>query len=121
MGIEIERTPEVKKFIPFMTDQEKEVCRHSQMVCFERVSEKLQNNNYFLVVLDEVLDAINSGMIEEELLYNLLKNKPPQTEIVLTGRAPSNKIKELADYISEIQNRKHPFSKGITARKGIEY
>ena len=104
-----------------MTEQEKQICSTSQRECFDRVLQKLQNKNYFLVVLDEVLDAVNSGMIEEESLYNLLKNKPQQTEIVLTGRAPSNRIIALADYISEIQNKKHPFSKGVKARKGIEY
>ena len=43
-----------------------------------------------------------------------------ELEFVLTGRNPSGRLLELADYVSEIQKRKHPFDKGIGARKGIE-
>lgn len=42
-------------------------------------------------------------------------------EIVLTGRNPDERLIELADYVSEIKKRKHPFDRGIYARKGIEY
>ena len=71
-----------------------------------------------LVVFDEIMAAVNYGMV--------LENRPgrDQTdglEIVLTGRDPSEKLIAAADYVSEICKRKHPFDRGIMARRGVEY
>ena len=73
------------------------------------------------VILDEILHACNYGLVSEEELYSMLKKYSARVEFVLTGRNPSAKMKETADYISEIENRKHPYEQGVTARKGIEY
>ena len=51
----------------------------------------------------------------------MLKDRPDNLEVVLTGRDPSDELLELADYISEVKMVRHPFEKGIRARKGIEY
>lgn len=74
-----------------------------------------------VVILDEILHACNFGLVSEEELYSMLKKYSARVEFVLTGRNPSAKMKETADYISEIENRKHPYAIGIEARKGIEY
>lgn len=74
-----------------------------------------------VVILDEILHACNFGLVSEEELYSMLKKYSARVEFVLTGRNPSAKMKETADYISEIQNRKHPYEQGVTARRGIEY
>ena len=50
-----------------------------------------------------------------------LKNRPEKLEVVLTGRNPSETFLELADYVSEIRMRRHPYEKGIPARRGIEF
>ena len=55
------------------------------------------------------------------IAITFLKEKPEKMEIVLTGRNPDMQLIELADYVSEIKKRKHPFDRGIYARKGIEY
>ena len=54
-------------------------------------------------------------------MLELLKGRPENLEVVLTGRNPSEAVKEAADYISEIQKVKHPFDSGVAAREGIEY
>lgn len=74
-----------------------------------------------LLVLDEVISACNHGIIEESVVLDFLRNKPEELEVVLTGRNPSTALLELADYVSEICKRKHPFDKGIRARRGIEF
>ena len=56
----------------------------------------------------------------EEVL-NLLKEKPETVEVVITGRYAKKEIVEVADYVVYFQMLKHPFYKGITARKGIEW
>lgn len=75
-----------------------------------------------VIVLDEVLHAINAGLLaESELLYFLDEAKHSSgAEIVLTGTNPGEEISKRADYISEIRKIRHPFDRGILARKGIE-
>ena len=75
-----------------------------------------------MVILDEVLAAIDENLISKRKLIDLLKTKAPKIEVVLTGYPrPPKSILVLADYISEIKNLKHPYQKGIPARKGIEF
>ena len=74
-----------------------------------------------LLVLDEIMAAMNFHIVPEALVLEFLKNKPENLEVVLTGRDPSEQMQELADYISEIKKVRHPFEKGISARIGIEY
>lgn len=76
---------------------------------------------YGLIVLDEAVSACNHGLIKCETLVSLLKNNGAEREIVLTGRSPAPELCALADYITEMRKIKHPYEKGVTARKGIEF
>ena len=77
--------------------------------------------DYDMLILDEIIGAVSLGVIEEDTLIDFLKSKPLHMEILLSGRNASNKIIEIADYVSEIKCIKHPFEHSIVARKGIEY
>lgn len=103
-----------------------------QMTEEEKIQEKKENeemisklfeeaNDYDVLCLDEVLYAIRANLLEEELVIQQLKKRKKELEVILTGRDPSERIMELADYVSEIQKKKHPFEQGIPARFGIEY
>lgn len=74
-----------------------------------------------MLVLDEAISACNHGVISEERLRDFLRNKPEKLEVVLTGRAPSGGLLDLADYVTEMKKVKHPFDRGIPARRGIEF
>ncbi|MEG1781932.1 MAG: cob(I)yrinic acid a,c-diamide adenosyltransferase [Oscillospiraceae bacterium] len=74
-----------------------------------------------MLILDEVISAIDAGFISENSLIELIEENRPHLEIILTGRQPDEKILLTADYISRISCEKHPFDKGIKARRGIEY
>ena len=79
-----------------------------------------------LVVFDEIMAAVNYGMIPEKNVLDFLEKRPKKgepdgLEVVLTGRNPSEALILEADYVSEICKRKHPFDKGIKARRGVEY
>uniref|UniRef100_UPI0032171F19 cob(I)yrinic acid a,c-diamide adenosyltransferase n=1 Tax=uncultured Draconibacterium sp. TaxID=1573823 RepID=UPI0032171F19 len=78
-------------------------------------------NNIQLLVLDEILIAIKYGYISEEELIEFIDNKPACTELVLTGRGATEKIKQTADYITVLMKEKHPYENGIPAREGIEF
>ena len=81
----------------------------------------LIDSNYDVIILDELLDVITLSLINEGKVYDLLVKLKDDHEIILTGRMPSHKIKPILDYSSEIKKHKHPFDKGIKARKGFEY
>ena len=76
--------------------------------------------DYDMIVLDESLYAIDRGLLSEKKLIDFLKNRPEHLEVVLSGRNPSEAVKEQADYISEICKVKHPFDRGLSSRVGIE-
>lgn len=119
IGITVIRTENVKKFIPYMTEQELEECRASQMNCFNTA--KRMAPEFDMLVLDEIIGAVNTGMLDLNSVTEFIKQKPENLEIVMTGREPPSGLLELADYISEIKSVKHPYDKGLKARKGIEY
>lgn len=74
-----------------------------------------------LLVLDEIMAAVNYHMVSEDEVLHFLNNRPEGLEVVLTGRDPSKRMLLTADYVSEIGKTAHPFDRGIGAREGIEY
>ncbi len=83
--------------------------------------EGVLSGNYDLVVLDEVNVALNFKLLELEDVIQLIKDKPYHVELILTGRYANARLIEMADLVTEMVKVKHPFDKGIKARKGIEY
>lgn len=121
LGIPYLRTDDVKKFISFMNDEELEACRKSHQNCFEALTGMTRIRTFDCIVLDEVLDAVSTGMLPEEELLAFLNQTKGHTEVILTGRNPGDKVAALADYITEMKKIRHPYDKGVFARKGIEY
>lgn len=74
-----------------------------------------------LLILDEICAARNSGMVDEALAKQAVLERPQHREVVLTGRNPEAWMMEAADYITDMQPRRHPYEQGIPARKGIEF
>ena len=74
-----------------------------------------------LIVLDEVVSAYNHGVIDREELLAFLREEGARREIVLTGRDPAPALLELADYATEMRKEKHPFDRGVPARRGVEF
>ena len=83
--------------------------------------EAVLSNKYDLVVLDEVNVALSFHLIELDEVVQLVRDKPPHVELILTGRNADTRLIEMADLVTEMANIKHPFDKGTKARKGIEY
>lgn len=83
--------------------------------------EAIMSGTYDLVVLDEVNVAAEYKLVELDDVIDLVHRKPENVELILTGRYADNRLIEIADLATEMVNVKHPFEKGISARKGIEY
>ena len=86
---------------------------------FEDVKRKA--GSYQMIVLDEILDAVEFGYIAEDELLSLISELKLNSEIILTGHNITEKISNISDYISKINELKHPYTKGVLAREGIEY
>lgn len=103
------------------SEEEKNEIREKSKKLLITLFERIKNENTDLLVLDEALNAIETGCIDEEILIDLIKNRPCRTEIVLTGRSASEKMIEVADYVTKMACEKHPYDSGVKARCGIEF
>jgi cob(I)alamin adenosyltransferase len=81
----------------------------------------IYSEKYDLVILDECNVAVSWGLINSKDVIDMLKERPANIEIVLTGRGAPKELIDYADLVTEMKMVKHPFDKGIKARKGIEY
>jgi cob(I)alamin adenosyltransferase len=87
-----------------------------------RVAQQIvREGEYDLVVLDEVLGAVKAGLVPLDELLALVRSKPPELHLVLTGRGAPPELVEVADLVSEIRPIKHPYERGIKAQRGIEF
>ena len=111
---------EHEKFSMRMTDEEKAQRRMFYAEQFRKATQTAVQDGYDVLFLDEIVYTIRAGLFDEAMLIDFLKNKPEHLEVILTGRDPSPGLIELADYVSEIRKVKHPFDRGLPARRGIE-
>lgn len=117
LGAEVYRGKAGQKFVFQMNDAEKAATR------------ALQNENLRaalarpvdLLVLDEACAAWELNMVDRQLLEQAVRERPAGQEIVLTGRKPAPWMEELADYSTEMHCWRHPYEKGVKARKGVEF
>ncbi len=84
------------------------------------VSEIIQSGVYDVLVLDEVTIAIYFKLFSVTDLIDILKLKPEQTEIIITGRYAPHELIELADLVTEMKEVKHYYQKGVLSREGID-
>jgi len=81
----------------------------------------LAGGQYDVLVLDEFLTSIKTGLIPEADALEIIKSRPPETELVLTGRGCPPAIIALADLVSEIKDVKHYLRAGVPAREGLDF
>jgi len=82
--------------------------------------DQILSKKYHIVVLDEINIALDKKLLTIQEVTDLIKQKPPDLHLVLTGRGAPKKLIDLADLVSEVKEIKHPFKFGIPAQKGIE-
>ncbi|OPZ70881.1 MAG: Cob(I)yrinic acid a,c-diamide adenosyltransferase [Firmicutes bacterium ADurb.Bin456] len=87
----------------------------------EAAKREIAAGQYDLIVLDEILYALNYGLVGLEDVLEILNQKPERLHLVLTGRNAPPQIIERADLVTEMREVKHPFTEGVAAQKGIEY
>ena len=88
---------------------------------FELAQKIVNSDEYDLVILDEINVALNLKLVAMNAVIHLIRNKPEHVELILTGRYAPPEIIEVADLVTEMKEIKHPYTRGIPPRKGIEY
>jgi len=88
---------------------------------FALAAEALKSGEFQLVVLDEAMAALSSGLLKLDALTEALKGRAPGVEVVLTGRNPPPELMEMADLVTEMRCVKHYYQAGRKAAKGIEF
>ena len=117
-GINVVSGKELQKFTFQMNEEELKELRDYNNEMLDNLFEMAKD--YDMLVLDESVYSIDKDLLDETKLIEHLEKKPFALEVVLSGRNPSERLIDHADYVSEIRKVKHPFDQGISSRIGIE-
>ena len=83
-------------------------------------TEGVASGEYDLVILDELNVALSFGLVDLLPVLDLIERRAPRTELIFTGRNPPTELVDRADLVTEMVEIRHPFQKGLLARKGID-
>ncbi len=95
--------------------------REQAQLALAAAREAMLSGKYDLVVLDEVNVAVAFKLLPLAEVIKMIKDKPPQVELILTGRKAAPELIKMADLVTECLKIKHPYDEGVGARRGIEY
>jgi len=87
----------------------------------KRIAQTAEKRFYDVLILDEIVFCLSEGLAKFEDVKDLINKRDSAVEIILTGRGATAELMELADLVTEMKNIKHPFDKGLPARRGIEF
>lgn len=105
------------RFVSELTDEERVRVRTRQ----DELVRQVTGETWDLVVLDEACFAVRAGLVDEDVLTTCVRERPEGTELVLTGRDPAAWMLDVADYVTEMRCERHPYERGVVARKGVEW
>ena len=100
--------------------QNKQLDKEKALEAWAEAKKFLSDSEIGLVVLDEITYMVNYNYINEKSILEALSGRPKNQHVVITGRAASKNLIEIADTVSEVINIKHAFSEKIRAQKGID-
>ncbi|MGQ0606804.1 MAG: cob(I)yrinic acid a,c-diamide adenosyltransferase [Candidatus Nitrosotenuis sp.] len=119
---EFELTAIGKGFVGILDDKTpRETHQKIAKEAIQMAKEKILSEKYNIVILDEINYAVNLGLIDVANVLDLIKSKPQDVTLVLTGNHVKQEIIDVADLVTEMKEIKHPFQRGIRAKKGIDF
>jgi cob(I)alamin adenosyltransferase len=95
--------------------------RKNAQDAIQLVHQKMDSGRYDILILDEINNALHLRLVDLEQVLEIIRRKPSQMHLVLTGRDAHPQVIELADTVSEITEVKHAYRKGIEPQPGIDY
>ena len=120
LGVSIYRNELPHGFFPNMSKEVKQQVKQMHNHTLSEVTRLARTNECSLLVLDELNAALSLELIDHDAVISLLDDHG-EAELVITGRNPCEEVLVRADYVTEMQLVKHPYQKGVKARKGIEF
>ena len=87
----------------------------------EVAKQKIASGNYDIMILDEINYAARLNLVSQQDILDIIAAKPEKTSLVLTGNYVSEAIMAAADLVTEMREIKHPYQRGIKAKKGIDF
>jgi cob(I)alamin adenosyltransferase len=88
---------------------------------WRRAGELVREEGLDMLILDEINIAVSYGLVELAEVLSFMRAKPERLELILTGRYAPKEMMDLADTVTEMREIRHHYSRGVAARKGIEY
>ncbi len=88
---------------------------------WELLYKEATSSNWDIIVADEIIGAVSGKLLPLQNVVKLIKDKPFGLDLVLTGHHCSKKLIQLADLVTEMHEVKHPFQKGILAKRGLDF
>jgi len=86
-----------------------------------KLAQTAEKRLYDCLILDEIVFCLSKGLAKLQEVKRIIDKRHPSVEIVLTGSDASKELIALADLVTEMKKIKHPFDKGLAARRGIEF
>lgn len=122
MGCQIELIPTGKGFCgiqgnPYPFQEH----RKNAQEAIALARQKIVSGEVDLLILDEIHNALHLKLVDLEQVLDLLRHKPPEMHLVLTGRDAPQEVIEWADTVSEVKEIKHAYRRGIEPQPGIDY
>lgn len=114
------RTKEIHKFTFQMNEEEKVATARNCQELFRQATALAVEQQARLLVMDEVIDA-SRGFLPMDQLCAFLDSRPEGLEVVMTGHGLPQELADRADYITHVRKEKHPYDRGVMARKEIEF
>ena len=87
----------------------------------EVAKQKIASGNYDVMILDEINYAAKLNLISQQDILDVIASRPKKTSLVLTGNYVPEAIMAAADLVTEMREIKHPFQRGVKAKKGIDF
>lgn len=122
-GVTVIRGTASPVFVKDMTPEQIDETRRLHNEHLREAMDMVDAGECDLLILDEVLDAYQHDVLDDDMFHEIVCNKPEGLELVITGHKKTENTQwvfDEADYITEMRKERHPFDKGIRARKGIE-
>ena len=85
------------------------------------VEQKMSLDIFDIIILDEINYAVHLGLLSLGDVMKIVKNRPKHLSLILTGNYACDEIILLADLVTEMKEIKHPYKKGIKAKRGIDF
>lgn len=120
-NVTVMRAKSSTKFSYEMTEEELSRLAEENRKTLDLVFGMIRSGGYDIMILDEAITAVSTDVIGSDELKSYVDGFPEDKELVLTGRTPDQWMIEAADYVTDMEKIKHPYDRGVEARKGIEY